>query len=122
DELLFVARWADRRFRQDTQAMSSVQSSAGILRDLARRFAQAATGAPAGRTGAAQPPASSGQMPASQPAPGAALIPAQIPAQIPPQGMAPSVPAVPHTGSALTPPAVRPETIGAPVQVGGQGR
>lgn len=134
DELLFVARWADRRLKQDQQAMASVQSSAGILRDLARRFAQAATGAPASHTGAAQQPAHSGPAagqgamqgtPQGVTAPsgnGALSAPAPAPTQIPAQGMAPPVPAAPHTGSALTPPAARQEAIGAPVQVGGQGR
>ena len=170
DELVFVARWVDRRLKQDAQAMASVQSSAGILRDLARRFAQAATGAPASHTGAAQQPAYSGQATGQGTAPGAApgavqsttpgsmqgltppvgngasaapasaptlvspQAPAQTPAQIPsqllpqtpaqlsPQGVAPSVPAAPPASPALTPPVARPEAVGAPVQVGGQGR
>lgn len=134
DELLFVARWADRRLKQDPQAMASVQSSAGILRDLARRFAQAATGAPVPHSGATQQPAHSGPAAgqgAAQGTPqglampggnGVLAAPAPAPAQVPAQGMAPAVPAAPHTGSALTPPAARQEAIGAPVQVGGQGR
>lgn len=44
DSLLFVAQWVDRRLRKDPQALASVQASAGILRDLARRSAQAGTG------------------------------------------------------------------------------
>ena len=44
DSLLFVAQWVDRRLRTDAQALASVQASAGILRDLARRSAQAGTG------------------------------------------------------------------------------
>ena len=46
DSLLFVAQWVDRRMRSDPQALASVQASAGILRDLARRSAQAGTGVP----------------------------------------------------------------------------
>lgn len=45
DSLLFVAQWVDRRLRSDPQALVSVQAAAGILRDLARRSAQAGTGA-----------------------------------------------------------------------------
>ncbi len=45
DSLLFVAQWVDRRLRADAQALASVQASAGVLRDLARRSAQAGTGA-----------------------------------------------------------------------------
>ena len=44
DSLLFVAQWVDRRLRTDPQALASVQAAAGILRDLARRSAQAGTG------------------------------------------------------------------------------
>ncbi|WP_308585189.1 hypothetical protein [uncultured Desulfovibrio sp.] len=46
DSLLFVAQWVDRRLRADAQALASVQASAGVLRDLARRSAQAGTGTP----------------------------------------------------------------------------
>ena len=46
DSLLFVAQWVDRRLRADPQALASVQASAGILRDLARRSAQTGTGTP----------------------------------------------------------------------------
>ena len=46
DSLLFVAQWIDRRLRSDPQALASVQASAGILRDLARRSAQTGTGTP----------------------------------------------------------------------------
>ena len=45
DTLLFVAQWVNRRLRQDAQARAAVQSSAGILRDLARRCAQVGTAA-----------------------------------------------------------------------------
>ncbi len=168
DELIFVARWADRRLKQDPQAMASVQTSAGILRDLSRRCAQAATGAPAphngsssshngspaphnsapasypgaaqqpaypgsttgqgAATGAAQslnPPAGNGAL--SAPVPASVLAPTSAPAseQVPSQGMAPVVPAgptAPHASPALTPPAARPEGVGSPVQMGGQGR
>lgn len=46
DSLLFVAQWVNRRLRADPQALASVQAAAGVLRDLARRSAQTATGAP----------------------------------------------------------------------------
>ncbi len=45
DSLLFVAQWVGRRLRADAQALASVQASAAILRDLARRSAQAGTAA-----------------------------------------------------------------------------
>ena len=46
DSLLFVAQWVGRRLHTDPQSLASVQASAGILRDLARRSAQAGTGTP----------------------------------------------------------------------------
>lgn len=114
DELIFVARWADRRLKQDPQAMSAVRTSAGVLRDLARRCAQAATGTPAatGRT----PETGQGALPSPSAAPSSALPPA---ASVP---QAPAVSTVPQASPALTPPPARPEAVDAPVQVGGQGR
>lgn len=46
DSLLFVSQWVDRRLRADAQALAAVQASAAVLRDLARRSAQAGTGTP----------------------------------------------------------------------------
>ena len=46
DSLLFVAQWVGRRLHTDPQSLASVQASAGILRDLARRSAQTGTGTP----------------------------------------------------------------------------
>lgn len=40
DSLLFLAHWVDRRLRTEPQALASVRSAAGVLRDLARRCAQ----------------------------------------------------------------------------------
>ncbi|GHU90264.1 hypothetical protein AGMMS49925_02400 [Deltaproteobacteria bacterium] len=42
DFLLFLAHWVDRRLRTEPQALASVWSAAGVLRDLARRCAQIA--------------------------------------------------------------------------------
>jgi hypothetical protein len=41
DTLFFLARWVERRLHDMPQSMPSVGSAAGILRDLARRCAQA---------------------------------------------------------------------------------
>lgn len=106
DSLLFLARWVERRLRQDAQALASVQSAAGILRDLARRCAQAGAGASA------------------QPAP-AATSPATAPASANPSPAGGNNAAL-QTGTPLpagapTAPAALP-TVPAPVQVGGQGR
>lgn len=135
DELVFVARWVDRRLKQDPQAMSAVRTSAGVLRDLARRCAQAATGTPAAATvrapeTGAQPgvqPGIQGGAPSVEsdrglpagalPSPEASAAPSAVPA---PQ--APAASTVPHASPALTPPPARPDALGAPVQVGGQGR
>jgi hypothetical protein len=74
DTLLFVAQWVDRRLRENAQARAAVQSSAGILRDLARRCAQTGTAAP---------------RPTAGPAPGASVL---APAAGP-QDLAPRAPA-----------------------------
>ncbi|MGE9985833.1 hypothetical protein [Desulfovibrio sp. SGI.169] len=54
DSLLFVAYWVDRRMQEGPQAAASVQSAASVLRDLARRCAQAGAGM-AGQPASAQP-------------------------------------------------------------------
>ena len=135
DELIFVARWADRRLKQDPQAMASVQTSAGILRDHSRRCAQAATGAPVQRNGssashngspaphngapapypgAAQQPVYSGSMTGQGAAPGAAQ------GLTPPAGNgALSAPASTSTQIPASAPAQIPAS--APAQVPSQG-
>ncbi len=106
DSLLFLAHWVERRLRHDPQALASVQSAAGILRDLSRRCAQA------GAEAAARP-ASAGTLPAGRPA---AAPPAPVPGGA----------AAPQSGARL--PAAQPNipaaqpVVPAPVQVGGQGR
>ncbi|MBQ9453811.1 MAG: hypothetical protein IJU65_11070 [Desulfovibrio sp.] len=40
DTLLFLAQWVGRRLKNDAQALASVQASASVLRDLARRSIQ----------------------------------------------------------------------------------
>lgn len=40
DTLLFLAQWVGRRLKTDAQALASVQASASVLRDLARRSIQ----------------------------------------------------------------------------------
>ena len=70
DSLLFVAYWVDRRLREGPQAPASVQSAAAVLRDLARRCAQAGAAAPANRDNpAAQPALSAPAAPARNTAP-----------------------------------------------------
>lgn len=61
DSLLFVAYWVDRRLQEGPQAAASVQSAAGVLRDLARRCAQAGAGMPGNRAGEAAPPPAGGE-------------------------------------------------------------
>lgn len=46
DSLFFVANWVERRLQSDPDAPASVRSSAGVLRDLARRCAEIGAGAP----------------------------------------------------------------------------
>lgn len=55
DSVLFVACWVDRRLQEGPQATASVQSAAGVLRDLARRCAQAGTDRPGNKAGQASP-------------------------------------------------------------------
>lgn len=106
DSLLFLAHWVERRLRQDPQALASVQSAAGILRDLARRCAQAGSGTPA-------QPAPGGTLPASKPA-AAFSAPARGGNAALQTGAQP--PAAQPNASAAQP------AVPAPVQVGGQGR
>lgn len=46
DSLFFVANWVERRLQGDPEAIASVRSAAGVLRDLARRCAEIGAGAP----------------------------------------------------------------------------
>ncbi len=157
DELIFVARWVDRRLKQDSQALSAVRASAGVLRDLARRCAQAATGTPAAATvrapetgadlggaplgepvdeGGAEPARSlpagispsaapsvvPPAVPSGAPTGGATTAPQAAPTGVVPAPQAPALSPAPPASPALSPPPARPEAVGAPVQVGGQGR
>ena len=101
DELLFVARWVDRRLRQDPQAVSAVRASAGVLRDLARRCAQAATGTPAA---AAVHAPETGATQGAEPLAGSLgeQVQAVEPARSLPAGISPS--AAPAGGPSATPP------------------
>lgn len=66
DSLLFVAAWVDRRLAAGGQALDSVRSAAGVLRDLARRCAQIGAAQPAsaaGRPGSADAPDAAGARP-----------------------------------------------------------
>ena len=111
DSLLFVAYWVDRRLREGPQAPASVQSAAAVLRDLARRCAQAGAAAPANRDNpAAQPALSAPAAPARNTAPQNAL-----PRNAQPQAGT-RLPAAPAPAPAQS------LTVPAPVQVGGQGR
>ena len=112
DSLFFVAQWVDRRLRSDPQALASVQTSAGILRDLARRSAQAGTGT------SLQPQPASQNMPQGAPQNGAAggahmqnspaltPPPAGSPALVPPQSV-PVLPGQSAEGAAERAPAAR---------------
>lgn len=58
DSLLFVAHWVERRLEGNGDAMGSVRTAAGVLRDLARRCAEIGAGAPRSPAPAApEPPA-----------------------------------------------------------------
>uniref|UniRef100_UPI003A92DC9A hypothetical protein n=1 Tax=Desulfovibrio porci TaxID=2605782 RepID=UPI003A92DC9A len=106
DSLLFVAYWVDRRLQEGPQALASVQSAAGVLRDLARRCAQAGAETPGNRAG---------QAPSAPPLPSApGAGPARNAAR---QATAPQN-ATPPAASAPA----QPLAVPAPVQVGGQGR
>ncbi|WP_022655035.1 hypothetical protein [uncultured Desulfovibrio sp.] len=104
DSLLFVAYWVDRRLQEGPQALASVQSAAGVLRDLARRCAQAGSDTPVNRTG---------QAPSTPPLPSA-----------PGGGPARNAAWQATTPQNATPPVApaQSEAVPAPVHVGGQGR
>lgn len=55
DSLFFVANWVERRLQGDPEAIASVRSAAGVLRDLARRCAEIGAGAPRSPAPAAAP-------------------------------------------------------------------
>lgn len=55
DSLFFVANWVERRLQGDPEAIASVRSAAGVLRDLARRCAEIGAGAPRSPSPAAAP-------------------------------------------------------------------
>ena len=86
DALLFLAQWVHRRLRADPQALASVQACASILRDLARRSAQAATATPF------QPHAAPAPSAAPAPAPQSGLQ-LQAPANRAPAAVQPLAPA-----------------------------
>lgn len=116
DSLLFVAYWVDRRLREGPQAPASVQSAAAVLRDLARRCAQAGAAAPANRDNpAAQPALSAPAAPARNTAPQTTAPQNTLPRNTQPQAGT-GLPAAPAPAPA------QPLTVPAPVQVGGQGR
>lgn len=116
DSLLFVAYWVDRRLREGPQAPASVQSAAAVLRDLARRCAQAGAVAPANRDNpAAQPALSAPAAPARNTAPQTTAPQNTLPRNTQPQAGT-RLPAAPAPAPA------QPLTVPAPVQVGGQGR
>lgn len=105
DSLLFLAQWVHRRLRADPQALDSVRASAGILRDLARRSAQAATATPFQPHNAATPgmtPAA----PASPPAMRQGGLHLQAPAAKAPASTVPSMPPAKAPGAAAVPQAM----------------
>ena len=116
DSLLFVAYWVDRRLREGPQAPASVQSAAAVLRDLARRCAQAGAAAPANRDNpAAQPALSAPAASARNTAPQTTAPQNALPRNAQPQAGT-RLPAAPAPAPAQS------LTVPAPVQVGGQGR
>ena len=106
DSLLFVAYWVDRRLQEGPQALASVQSAAGVLRDLARRCAQAGADTPANRAG---------QAPSAPPLPSA-------PGAGPARNAARQATAPQNATPPAAPAPAQPLAVPAPVQVGGQGR
>lgn len=100
DSLLFLAQWAHRRLRADPQALASVQASASILRDLARRSAQAATAAPFQPQNAAQPHAPMATPPASSGMPHAPMLRAPAMPQATPPAKAPGAVSAPPASPA----------------------
>lgn len=120
DSLLFVAYWVDRRLREGPQALASVQSAAAVLRDLARRCAQAGAGAPGNRDNpVAQPAPSVPAAPAMNATPQTAAPQNTLPRSTQPQAGT-RLPAA--TAPAPAQPLTVPAPVQAPVQVGGQGR
>lgn len=120
DSLLFVAYWVDRRLREGPQALASVQSAAAVLRDLARRCAQAGAGAPGNRDNpVAQPAPSVPAAPAMNATPQTAAPQNTLPRSTQPQAGT-RLPAAPAPAPAQ--PLTVPAPVQAPVQVGGQGR
>lgn len=142
DTVLFMARWVDRRLRQNPDAQAAVQAGIGILRDLGRRFAQ---GGASGvlvqpRPAAPQQPAQPAQAPAGaapaaaappQAAQGAPALPAasQLPARQarraplgspdyrPPQpapAPTPQTPPLPPSEESVTPPLRVPPAVSSP--------
>ena len=108
DSLLFVAQWVDRRLRADPQALASVQASAGVLRDLARRSAQAGTGTPFQPQSPAQGAVPNGAGNAAPNAPQNGGHVQTSPQLTPPQGhAAPALPAENAHGGAERAPAPR---------------
>ncbi len=112
DSLLFVASWVDRRLQEGPQALASVQSAAGVLRDLARRCAQAGADTPVNRAG----PAAAPSAPSLPSAPGIAGTGAARTTA--PQNATPQA----GTRPPAAPAPAQPLAVPAPVQVGGQGR
>lgn len=125
DTVLFMARWVDRRLRQNPDARAAVQAGIGILRDLGRRFAQG------GASGVlVQPRPTTPQQPAqAAPEPSAPPAAAQAPARParraplgspdyrPPQASPadpPQTPPLPPTEATSTPPLRVPPAVSAP--------
>ena len=108
DTVLFMARWVDRRLRQNPDAHAAVHAGIGILRDLGRRFAQ---GGASGvlvqpRPAAPQQPTQPAQTPAGS-AP-AAAVPPQAAQEAPALPAASQTPARPVRRAPLGSPDYRP--------------
>lgn len=134
DTVLFMARWVDRRLRQNPDARAAVQAGIGILRDLGRRFAQGgASGVlvqprPTTPQQPTQTPDAAGPAQAA-PEPSAPPAAAQAPARParraplgspdyrPPQASPadpPQTPPLPPTEATSTPPLRVPPAVSAP--------
>lgn len=134
DTVLFMARWVDRRLRQNPDARAAVQAGIGILRDLGRRFAQGGasgvlvqprpttpqqpTQAPdAAGPAQAAPEPSAPPAAAQAPARPARRAPLGSPDYRPPQASPadpPQTPPLPPTEAASTPPLRVPPAVSAP--------
>lgn len=134
DTVLFMARWVDRRLRQNPDARAAVQAGIGILRDLGRRFAQGGasgvlvqprptTPQQPTQTPDAADPAQAAPEPSAPPA--AAQAPARparraplgSPDYRPPQASPadpPQTPPLPPTEATSTPPLRVPPAVSAP--------